>query len=316
MQHVWDSFEYTQDVDWLKSQGYPLIKGAAQFWQSQVVSDKFSNDGTLVANPCNSPEQGPVTFGCAFFQQLIQQNFEAVLTAAPIVNDGDASFLSDVAAKLAKLDKGIHFKPGGGFREWKNPMLDDVGTRQHRHLSHLVGWFPGYSISSFEGGYSNSTIQDAVKASLNDRGDGRFDQNTGWGKVWRSACWARLNNTQKAYDELKLVIDTNIANNGLSMYNGQSMPFQVDANFGLAGAMLSMLVVDLPATHNHQSGIRTVVLGPAIPKEWAHGSVKGLKLRGGKSVDFSWDANGKVQEASLQGSGQNVRLVNVDGKPL
>lgn len=57
-QHVWDHFDFTQDVDWYQSVGYPIIKGTAQFWLSQLVNDEYFNDGSFVVNPCNSPEQG------------------------------------------------------------------------------------------------------------------------------------------------------------------------------------------------------------------------------------------------------------------
>lgn len=57
-QHVWDHFDFTQDVDWYQSVGYPIIKGTAQFWLSQLVEDEYFNDGSFVVNPCNSPEQG------------------------------------------------------------------------------------------------------------------------------------------------------------------------------------------------------------------------------------------------------------------
>lgn len=36
-----------------------MIKGIASFWLDVLVEDKYFNDGTLVANPCNSPEHGP-----------------------------------------------------------------------------------------------------------------------------------------------------------------------------------------------------------------------------------------------------------------
>lgn len=58
-QHVWDHFDYTQNVSWYRQTGYPILKGAAQFWLSQLVEDRHSQDGTLVVNPCNSPEHGP-----------------------------------------------------------------------------------------------------------------------------------------------------------------------------------------------------------------------------------------------------------------
>ncbi|KAI1435950.1 glycoside hydrolase family 95 protein [Xylaria sp. CBS 124048] len=322
MQHVWDRFDYGRDVEWLRRQGYPLMKGIAQFWVSQLQEDKFFNDGTLVVNPCNSPEIGPTTFGCAHYQQVIHQVFDNVLSTADVVGETDEKFLDSVTSSLAKLDTGVHFTTWGGIKEWKLP--DSYGYNNkttHRHLSHLVGWYPGYSMASYAGGYStNASIQDAIRETLLSRGLGNAaDANAGWEKVWRAACWARLNDTQKAYEELRYAIDTNFANNGLSMYTALQQPFQIDANFGLAGAMLSMLVVDLPQPHGVK-GTRTVVLGPAIPIAWGGGSVAGLRIRGGASVDFQWDEDGVVTKATAAASGSSavsrVVFVNVRGDQL
>ncbi|KAI0531756.1 Six-hairpin glycosidase-like protein [Xylaria digitata] len=320
MQHVWDRFDYTQNIDWLREQGYPLLKGVAQFWVSQLQEDQFFNDGTLVANPCNSPEIGPTTFGCTHYQQLIHQVFDNVLYGADIVGEEDGEFLEGVTSSLARLDTGIHFTAWGGIKEWKLP--DSYGYDKkstHRHLSHLIGWYPGYSMSSYAGGYRNATIQDAVRETLIARGLGNgADANAGWEKVWRAACWARLNDTDMAYEELRYAIDTNFANNGFSMYTALNQPFQIDANFGLAGAVLSMLVVDLPVPYGAKKE-RTVVLGPAIPAAWAQGSVSGLRIRGGASVDFKWDADGVVTEAkqtSPTRDGSKVVFVNMRGEKL
>ena len=192
----------------------------------------------------------------------------------------------------------------------------EIQNDTHRHLSNLVGWYPGHSISSFLGGYRNNTIQNAVETTLYSRGMGNGpDANAGWEKLWRSACWARLNRTDMAYLELKYAIDVNFANNGLSMYSGSDPPFQIDANFGLVGAILSMLIVDLPMLSS-DNGIRTVILGPAIPTTWAGGQVRGLGLRGGGSVDFSWNSQGLVTMVNLVGRTKPVRLVNKEGNEL
>ncbi|KAL4794316.1 alpha-fucosidase A [Aspergillus venezuelensis] len=320
MQHVWDAFEYTQDTEWLESQGYLLLKGIASFWLTSLQEDRFLNDSSLVVNPCNSPETGPTTFGCAHYQQLIHQVFESVLAAQEFISDDDPAFISEVKASLEKLDKGFHISSWGGIKEWKLPdSYGYDGPSTHRHLSHLVGWYPGYSLSSYLNGYTNETIQDAVRETLISRGDGNADDaNAGWAKVWRSACWARLNDSVKAYDLLGYAIDENFVGNGLSMYSGTSLPFQIDANFGFAGAVLSMLVYDVPAPVG-MNGVRTVVLGPAIPAEWAGGSVKGLRLRGGAIVGFSWDDDGVVDRVTIAAGGRDgreLRLVNVAGEVL
>jgi alpha-L-fucosidase 2 len=326
MQHVFDHWDYSRNSTWLRDQGYPLIRGVAEFWLSQLQEDE---DGSLVVNPCNSPEHGPTTFGCAHYQQLLHQVFEAVIA---VTKDGategdDHEFIHDVEDALEKLDKGFHIGGWGQIKEWKpsSPSFDsayEFENDTHRHLSELVGWFPGYSLSSFLGGYTNMTMQSAVRQKLVSRGIGNGpDANSGWEKVWRAACWARLNATSEAYFELRYAIEQNFAGNGLSMYSGTSTPFQIDANFGFAGAVLSMLVVDLPVVaQGATSGldgdaVRTVVLGSAIPPSWGGGSVKGLRLRGGATVDFAWDGRGIVTSASMR-DGKGVRLVNKVGDVL
>lgn len=318
MQHVFDHWDYSQDAGWLGAQGYPMLKGVAEFWLNQLQVDDFTKDGSLVVNPCNSPEHGPTTFGCAHFQQVVHQVFEAVLSVASPAAESDQAFLSNVTESLAKLDKGFHVGEWGQIKEWKLP--DSFGydfiNDTHRHLSELVGWHPGYSLSSFLGGYSNATIQDAVAQKLYSRGEGNAeDANAGWAKVWRSACWARLNNTERAHFELRYAIDTNFVANGFSMYSATNTPFQIDANYGIGGAVLSMLVVDLPSAFGDNT-TRTVVLGPAIPAAWAGGRVKGLTLRGGGSVSFEWDDQGVVTKANLENRSTSLRIVNKEGALL
>ena len=317
MQHVWDHFDYTQDTEWLEEVGYPLLKGVAEFWLSQLQDDLFTNDNSLVVNPCNSPEHGPTTFGCTHYQQEIHQVFEAVLAGASVVGESHSAFLGEVKSALGKLDKGLHYTTWGGLKEWKLPDSFGIDTEnEHRHLSHLTGWYPGYSIASFLDGYESPDVQSAVQRTLTARGNGTAsDADSGWAKVWRAACWARLNDTEHAYDQLRYAIEKNFVGNGFSMYSGLDSPFQIDANFGLGGAMLSMLVVDMPLRYD-SSEVRTVVLGPAIPGEWGGGSVKGLRIRGGGTVDFSWDSNGLVHRGSLNGPQSRVRLVNKKGELL
>lgn len=339
MQHVFDHYDYSRNVTWLTESGYPLLKATASFWLSQLQEDLFFHDGTLVVNPCNSPEHGPTTFGCTHYGQVIHQVFEAVLSTAPLASDPDTAFLEDVAAALARLDKGIHIDNGnttataGVLKEWKVPdaYLYNVYP-VHRHLSHLVGWYPGYALAGFAGGYGgNATLQAAVRASLVARGDGTSldgdGGNYGWPKVWRGACWARLNDSGRAYAELQLSVANNVAPNLLSMYGFKSPPFQIDMNFGWAGNVLSMLVVDLPvavasagasgSSPTEEMVTRTVVLGPAIPAAWGGGSVTGLRIRGGAVVNFAWDSQGLVtQNEVVGGNATRVRFVNVDGQEL
>ncbi|RYN44189.1 Alpha-fucosidase A [Alternaria arborescens] len=320
MQHVFDHWDYSRDEAWLRDQGYPLMKGVAEFWLSQLQEDIFNDDGSLVVNPCNSPEHGPTTFGCAHYQQLVHQVFEAVLSTMTIAGESDTAFIGNVTDSLQRLDKGFHVGSWGQIKEWKLPEepygLEFINDT-HRHLSELVGWYPGYSLSSFLDGYTNSTVQDAIRQKLYSRGNGNGqDANAGWAKVWRSACWARLNDTDQAYYELRYAIEQNFAGNGFSMYSGIETPFQIDANFGFGGAVLSMLVTDMPTAAGGEEDRKTVVLGPAIPTSWSGGNVKGLRLRGGGIVDFGWDVNGVVKDVKTYGKVEGLTLVNKEGTVL
>ena len=92
------------------------------------------------------------------------------------------------------------------FEEWKVDM--DSPTDTHRHLSHLIGLYPGYAITNFNSSiqnvnYTTEEVQSAAKTSLIHRGNGTGpDADSGWEKVWRAACWAQFENASEFYHEL------------------------------------------------------------------------------------------------------------------
>lgn len=317
MQHIYDSYDYSRNLTWLQNPYYAVMREQSAFWLAQLQQDRYTQDYSMVVNPCNSPEHGPTTFGCANYQQLIHQLLSNLMTAGAAAGDRDGTFFGRVQYAMDSLDKGFSIGSWGQVKEWKMP--DSRGYEkqgdQHRFLSELVGWYPGYSMSSFLGGYGNGTIQRAVATTLRSRGNGNADGNSGWSKMWRSAAWARLNNTDQADLILRNAISTNFVANGLSVYDPNGGPFQIDANFGLAGAMLAMLIVDMPLSFPPQTQPkRQVVLGPAIPKRWSPGNVRGMRVRGASTIDFTWNEQGKVTFVNVTKKGEPVKYFNRDGR--
>ncbi|KDN34548.1 hypothetical protein RSAG8_12351, partial [Rhizoctonia solani AG-8 WAC10335] len=307
MIHVYDHFDYTNDVAWWRTQGWPLLKGVTQFWLDHLIEDRRFRDGTLVTAPCNSPEQAIVTFGCSHSQQLIWQLFEAVEKGFSASGDNDIGFLREVWTKKHKLDRGIRIGSWGQLQEWK---LDfDRETDTHRHLSHLIGLYPGYTLTNFKAttsqfqGIPNLTRKQVLKASeisLRARGNGTGpDADAGWEKVWRAACWAQLQNSTQFYHILTYAIERNFAENLLSLYYPfmDDPIFQIDANLGYPAAVLNALIQapDTPSLFD----VLDITLLPALPSAWGSGSLVGARIRGGMTLDLIW-SNGKAVWASLR----------------
>ncbi|KZV74227.1 glycoside hydrolase family 95 protein [Peniophora sp. CONT] len=299
MIHVWDHLDYTHDVAWWMSQGWPLLKGALQFQIAKLVEDQHFNDSTLVVAPCNSPEQAPITFGCSHAQQLIWQLLNAAEKGYEISGDDDPAFMSDVRYSLSRIDAGIHIGSWGQLQEWKFEMDNPNDT--HRHLSHLIGLYPGYALASYNASlqssylpsgalanYSRDDVLTAINTSLTHRGNGTGpDADSGWEKVWRAACWAQLQDARMFYHELSYTVERNYASNLFSMYAQNSPPFQIDANFGYPAALLNALL-QAPDTPTLSDPL-IITLLPALPAEkWSHGSLRGARIRGGLILDLTW----------------------------
>jgi alpha-L-fucosidase 2 len=192
----------------------------------------------------------------------------------------------------------------GWLEEWMSP--DNLGERTHRHLSPLVGLFPGDRIRP--DGSTPKDIVDGATALLTARGMESF----GWANAWRALCWARLKNADKAY---QLVVNNlrpstggsnGTAPNLFDIYQvdqGRGI-FQIDANFGTPAAMIEML---LYSRRGH------LELLPALPDAWAaSGSVTGVGARGGFVVDLRW-RDGTPTEARIRSIGGRTTTVAYGG---
>lgn len=271
-QSLFDHYEYTQDASYL-DKIYPLLKGACQFWQSRLITDPAT--GKLIDDADWSPEHGPEDAkGITYSQELVYNLFKNYQTAAAVLNR-DAAYASTVAGLQANLYLPQVNASTGWLEEWKD--AGNLGETTHRHLSHLVGLFPGDRIAADT---SPAALLTGVTNVLTARGMDSY----GWAMAWRGLCWARLKDANKAYQSVitNLKPSDGVRNgsaiNLFDMYGGTI--FQIDANFGTPAAMLEMLLY---------TRVGTIELLPALPAAWqTSGSAHGLRAKGAFTLDLTW----------------------------
>ncbi|WP_330276664.1 glycoside hydrolase family 95 protein [Lentzea sp. NBC_00516] len=283
---LFEHYEYTLDRDYL-AKIYPLLKGACEFWEARLVETPQG----LVDDHDWSPEHGPQdTRGNTYNQELVHNLFGKYRIATDVLRR-DQAYGRRMSGLRDRLYLPVVSPKTGMLQEWMSP--DDLGETTHRHLSPLVGFFPGDRINRDD---SPAALIEGVKQHLITRGMESF----GWGLAWRAACWARLKDADRAYELVQKVIRPSIdhangtAPNFFDMYSfGDRSIFQIDANLGAPAAMLEMLLYARPGV---------IELLPALPSAWKTGSVTGIGARGGFSVDLVWK-DGKVASVTVRSVG-------------
>jgi alpha-L-fucosidase 2 len=85
---------------------------------------------------------------------------------------------------------------------------------------------------------------------------------------------------------------------------GHHAPFQIDCIFGGTAALVEMLV---------QSRGDLIDLLPALPKAWPAGTLRGVRVRGGCTIDLAWK-DGALDTVTLHPEIAGRRVIRVSGR--
>jgi alpha-L-fucosidase 2 len=309
-QHLWDHWLFTGDKKFLAA-AYPVLKGSAQFYSDMLIEEPKNK--WLVTAPSNSPEnafllpdgkRANVCMGPTIDQQLLRYLFTACIESAKILGTDDA-FAAELTAKRARLAP-TRIGSDGRVMEWLEEYRENEPT--HRHVSHLWGLYPGTEISPSH----TPELAVAARKTLEARGDA----GTGWSLAFKLNLWARLHDGDRCEKILRTQLNpVSATNRGITVMGGgvypnlfdAHPPFQIDGNFGATAGIAEMLLQSHALSTGSGQAVEIDLLA-ALPAAWPDGEIRGLRARGGITVDLAWKASRVTSYRLTSATSQKVKV--------
>ncbi len=307
---IFDHYEYTKDINFL-AEYFDVLKDNVLFLYDWLYYDTTLD--AYVTSPSTSPENrfftkdkdgnktsSAVSKATTCDLSIIREIFCDFIKASEILGRDE-----DIAASVAqKLEMLYPYNIGekGDLLEWfKDFEQTEPG---HRHMSHMLSAYPGGFINE----YDTPDLFKAVEKSLEIRLDNGSGY-TGWSCAWALIFLAKFRNTSRICEYFKRLFRDSTSPNLLDLH--PPMIFQIDGNFGATAAIGELLV---------QSNNDIIELFPCIPDFMKNGKFKGIRAKGGITINGEWE-NGELKYAEIIsdfGGRYKLRykdqIINVDTK--
>src|SRR6202035_1745160 len=283
-----------------------IVHDASLFFLDYLVDDA---SGHLLTGPSISPENRyrlpdgsdhSLTMAPTVDIEIVRELFTRTIDAGRLLGE-DATFIKQVEDAKNRLPS---FAVGkyGQLQEWQFDY--DEAEPGHRHISHLWALFPGTQITLEH----TPELAKAARNSLERRlsfGGGQ----TGWSRAWVVNYWDHLHDGKRAYESLQVMIRQSTFPNLMDTHPPGL--FQIDGNLGAANGMLEALIQSRWLSDGAE-----IELLPALPWQWADGSISGVHGRAGAVFDLS-GKHGKATEMKVHASGDGtIRLLLPQGQSV
>ncbi len=293
----YDYYLFTGDKKFLAERALPFMEKCALFFEDYLYEGA---DGFSVFSPTQSPENTPSN---SRSQASFNATMDIAATRELLLNTIAASEELGVNKEKIVLWKKMLTKlppyqisNEGAVKEWTTPLLKD--QLDHRHSSQLYALYDGMPEAIERDPALQAGFKKIIDIKLNKYWKDNAVGFMSFGLVQLGQAATSLKDKELAYQCLIPLVQRYWLNNLASMHNHKSL-FNMDISGGMPAVILKMLA---------EADVGRLQLLPALPQEWATGSVDGILCRGQLEIKgMQWGPEGVVVTL-LSGKTQELQV--------